>query len=77
MLARRSCVYNAGLKFDVAREILTVIMMSNDENVCLCKTHSSLSLVLFLAIALAWRLTTVSLDHASQLLYLQNKIKLL
>jgi len=26
MLARRFCVYNAGLKVDVAREILTAIM---------------------------------------------------
>jgi len=39
MLARRFCVYNAGLKVDAAQEILTVIMMSNDENVCLCKRH--------------------------------------
>jgi len=37
MLARRFCVYNAGLKVDVAREILTVIMTSNYENVCSCK----------------------------------------
>jgi len=52
MLARRYCVYNAGLKVDVAQEILTVIMMSNDENVRSCKTHSSLLCVLFLVIAL-------------------------
>jgi len=52
MLARRFCVYSVGLKVDVAWEILTVIMMSNDKNVCSCKTHSSSSLVLFLAIAL-------------------------
>jgi len=32
-------VYNAGLKVDTAREILTVIMTSNDENVCSCKRH--------------------------------------
>jgi len=32
MLVRRFRVYNAGLKVDAAREILTVIMMSNDEN---------------------------------------------
>jgi len=31
MLARRFCVYNEGLKVDVALEILTIIMMSNDE----------------------------------------------
>jgi len=37
MLARRFCVYNAGLKVDVAREILSVIMISNDKNVRLCK----------------------------------------
>jgi len=37
MLARGFCVYNAGLKLDVARKILTVIMMSNDENVHSCK----------------------------------------
>jgi len=40
MLARRFCVYNAGLKVDAAREILTVIMMSNNENVRLCKRHT-------------------------------------
>jgi len=52
MLPRRFCVYNVGLKVDAAREILTVIMKSNDENVRSCKRHSSLSCVLFLAIAL-------------------------
>jgi len=42
MLARRYRVYNVGLKVDVAREILTVIMTSN--NVCLCKdTHEECS----------------------------------
>jgi len=40
MLARRFCVYNAGLKVDVAQEILTVIMTLNDENVCSCKGHT-------------------------------------
>jgi len=40
MLARRFCVYIAGLKVDGAREILTVIMMSNDEKVCSCKRHT-------------------------------------
>jgi len=49
MLARRFCVYNAGLKVDAAREILTVSMMSNNENV---RSHSSSLCVLFLAIAL-------------------------
>jgi len=33
MLARRFCVFNVGLKVDAAREISTMIMMSNDENV--------------------------------------------
>jgi len=28
MLARRLCVYNAGLKVDARREILTVVMTS-------------------------------------------------
>jgi len=58
-----------GLKVDAAREILTVIMKSNDENVRLCKTHSSLSCILFLAIAcpfLASQLTTMSLDCNEQ-----------
>jgi len=40
MLARRFCVYNMGLKVDAAREILTVIMTSNDENVRSCKRHT-------------------------------------
>ena len=39
MLARRLCVYNAGLKVDVDWEILTVVMMSYYENVCLFKRH--------------------------------------
>jgi len=48
MLARRLCVYNAGLKVDASREISTVVMTSYYENVCSC--------VLFLAIrfALSW-----------------------
>jgi len=37
ILARRFCVYNAGVKVNAALEILTVIMMSNDENVRSCK----------------------------------------
>jgi len=40
MLARRFCVFNAGLKVDAAREILTVIMTSYDENVHSCKRHT-------------------------------------
>jgi len=52
MLARRFCVFNAGLKVDAAREMLIVIMASNDEMVCSCKRHSSSSHVLFLAITL-------------------------
>jgi len=54
MLARRFCVCNAGLKVDAAREILTVIMTSNDENVRSCKRHTVVRRmrVLFLAIAL-------------------------
>jgi len=40
MLARRFCIFNAGLKVDVAREILTMIMTSNDENVPSCKRHT-------------------------------------
>jgi len=40
MLARRFCVFNAGLKVDAAREISIMIMMSNDENVCSCKRHT-------------------------------------
>jgi len=66
MLARRFCVYNAGLKVDAAQEILTVIMTSNDENIRSCKRHTLVchafcywrSLCPFLAP----RLTTVSLD---------------
>jgi len=33
-------VYNVGLIVDAAREILTVIMKSNDENVLSCKRHT-------------------------------------
>jgi len=40
MLSRRFCVYNAGLKVEVTTEILTVIMISNDKNACLCKRHT-------------------------------------
>jgi len=66
MLARRYCIYNAGLKVDMAQEILTVIMKSNDENVRSCKRHTVVchvfcfwrSLFSFLS---KW-ITTVSLD---------------
>jgi len=40
MLARRFCVYDVGLKVDAARKILTVIMMSNDENIRSCKRQT-------------------------------------
>jgi len=40
MLARRFCVFNAGLKVDAAREISTMIMTLNDENVLSCKRHT-------------------------------------
>jgi len=50
MLAKRFCGYNAGLKVDVACEILTVTIY--DGNVRLCKRHGSLLHILFLAIAL-------------------------
>jgi len=40
MLERRFCVYNVGLKVDAVREILTVIMTSNDKYVSSCKRHT-------------------------------------
>jgi len=52
MLARRFCVYNVGLKVDASREILTLIMTSNDKNVRSCKRYTVVRCVLFLAIAL-------------------------
>jgi len=66
MLARRFCAFNVGLKVVAAREILSVIMTSNDENVHSCKRHTIgcrafcfwRSLCPFLTL----RLTTVSLD---------------
>jgi len=65
MLARRFCVYNAGLKVDMA--ILTVIMTLNDENVCSCKRHTVVHRAFCfwqsLCPFLASRLTTVSLDQ--------------
>jgi len=69
MLARRFCVFNAGLKVDAVQEILIVIMTSYDENVRSCKkTHSSSSRIFFwrsLCPFLALRLTTVSLDTSN------------
>jgi len=65
MLARRFCVYNAGLKVDAAQEILTVIMTSNDENVRSCKRHTVVRHAFCFWQSLcpfsASRLTTVSL----------------
>jgi len=52
MLARRFYVYNVGLKFYAAREILVVIMTSNDENVCLCKRHTVVVVRFILVIGL-------------------------
>jgi len=67
MLARKFCVYNAGLKVDAAQEILTVIMTSNDENVRLCKRHKVVCCTFCfwrsLCPFLASRLTTMSLDY--------------
>ena len=40
VLERRLCVYHAGLKVDVSREILTVVMMSYYETVRSCKRHT-------------------------------------
>jgi len=71
MLARRFCVFNAGLKVEAAQDILTVIMTSNDKNVRSCKRHTVVrrtfcfwqSLCPFLDL----RLTTVSLDNKAVL----------
>ena len=49
-----TAVDNAGLKVDARREISTVVMMSYYKNVRLCKTDSSSSHVLFLAIRFAF-----------------------
>jgi len=66
MLVRRFCVFNAGLKVDAVREILTVIMMSYDENIRSCNRHTVVRCVFCfwrsLCPFLASRLTTVSLD---------------
>jgi len=50
MLAKRFCVFNAGLKVDAAREISTMIMTSNGENVRSCKRHTVVCLVLAIAL---------------------------
>jgi len=72
MLARRFCVFNAGLKVDAAREILAVIMTSNDKNVCSCKRHTVVRRAFCfwrsLCPFLASRLTTVSLDSTGAFL---------
>jgi len=57
MLTRRFCVFNAGLKVDAAREILTVIMTSNNENVRSCKRHTEVRRAFFVfgdRFALSW-----------------------
>ena len=68
MLERRLCVYNAGLKVDASREILTVVMTSSYENVRSCKRHTVVCRAFCFSDALcsflALRLTTVSLDTA-------------
>jgi len=68
MLARRFCVFNAGLKVDAAQEILTVIMTSNNENVHSCKRYTVVRRTFCfwrsLCPFLASRLTTVSLNIA-------------
>jgi len=66
MLARRFRVFNAGLKVDVAREILTVIMTSNDKNIRSSKRHTVVHRTFcfwrLLYPILASRLTTVRLN---------------
>ena len=63
MLERRLCVYNAGLKVDASREILTVVMMSYYENVYSCKRHTVVRRTFcFWRFALLFLVTTVSLD---------------
>jgi len=69
MLARRFYVYNAGLKVDVAGEVLTVIVTSNDENVCshtLSSCRHAFCFWQLLCPFLASRLTTMSLDTVTQ-----------
>jgi len=70
MLVRRFCVYNAGLKVDVAWEILIVIMTSNDENIRSCKRHTVVHHAFcfwqLLCPFLASQLTTMSLDKLNR-----------
>jgi len=72
-------LFNASLKVDAAREILTVIMMSNDENVCSCKRHPIIRRVFSfwrsLCPFLALRLTTLSLDKKVLLKPVNEPIK--
>jgi len=58
MLVRRFCVYNAGFKVDVAWEILTVIMTSNDENVRSSKRHTVVQLIVHLHLQLEAQYST-------------------
>jgi len=71
MLARRFYVFNVGLKVDAAREILTVIMTSNDENFRSCKRHTVVRRAFcfwrLLRPFLASRLTTVNLDMGERI----------
>jgi len=60
MLARRLCVYNAGLKVDTSGEILTVVMTSYYENVRSCKRH----IVVCRALCF-WRFTSLFLGLAT------------
>jgi len=66
MLARRFCIFNAGLKVDAAGEISTMIITSNDENVRSCKRHTVVRRAFCfwqsLCPFLASRLITVSFD---------------
>jgi len=66
LMLARFCVYNADLKVDAAWEILTVIMPSNDENICSCKRHTVVCRTFcfwrLLCPFLASPLTTVSFD---------------
>jgi len=64
MLARRLHVYNAGLKVDASREILTVVMTPHYKIVPSCKRHAVVCHVYcFWRFALLFLgLATVSLD---------------
>jgi len=60
MLARRLCAYNAGLKVDASREILTVVMTSCYENIHLCKRHAAVCCMLWF-----WRFALLFLGLAT------------